>query len=201
MSSWRETVGRMTHRRYGRAAPTHHELLAVENRLAIARKGERVLERRRDGLVFALLDLLERRRELRARTDEAFLRANRLHALGAEREGEIALRALSEARPTRPELLLDETKLFGLAVPVFLNRNLSTRVEDRGYGVVGTSALDDELVAAADPARLDGDPDLAGVRFRHVALHEFELGSGLRHDRGTHGVRHRNTLRSRRSRS
>jgi V/A-type H+-transporting ATPase subunit D len=138
----------MTTRRHGRAAPTHHELVEVQWQLRIAQKGEHVLERRRDGLVFALLDLLDRWRAVRERADGEYRWAARLHALGAAREGDIALRALAEARATRPELLLDETKLFGLRVPIFLSRNVSTWFEEQGYGVVGTSALDDELAAA-----------------------------------------------------
>ena len=148
MASGCEPTDRMTTRRHGRVAPTHHELVEVQRQLRIAQKGEHVLERRRDGLVFALLDLLDRWRAVRERADGEYRRAARLHALGAAREGDIALRALAEARATRPELLLDETKLFGLRVPIFLSRNVSTWFEERGYGVVGTSALDDELAAA-----------------------------------------------------
>lgn len=135
----------MSRRRYGRTAPTHHELVAARKRLEMARKGERVLGRRRDGLVFVLLDLLERWETLRERCDEEFRRASHLHALAAEREGEIALRELAEARSTHPELIRDETRVFGLRVPLFLRTHITTRAEDRGYGLVGTSALDDEL--------------------------------------------------------
>lgn len=148
MSTERQLIGKMSRRRSGRVAPTHHELIAVREELEIARKGERVLERRRDGLVFVLFDLLDRWETLRERCESEFRRASRLHVLAAEREGEIALRELAETRATRPELLLGETRVFGLRVPLFLRRNISTWMTDRGYGLVGTSALDDELAEA-----------------------------------------------------
>ncbi|ELZ33894.1 V-type ATP synthase subunit D [Halogeometricum pallidum JCM 14848] len=138
----------MTRRRHSRVAPTHHELVAVTEKLEVARKGRHVLERRRDGLVFLLLDVLERYRTLRTRLDEEFDEAAGLHTRGAEREGEIALRELAEARATHPELLLVETKLSGLVVPLFLSTHITTRIEDRGYGIIGTSSLDDEIAGA-----------------------------------------------------
>lgn len=128
--------------------PTHHELLDVKEELRIARRGERILERRRDGLVFVLLDLLERLETLHDQLDAEFEAAVRLHTLGAVREGDIALRDLAMARARRPELLLTETNLLGLAVPFVLSTHVSTRVEGRGYGLLGTSLLDDEIAGA-----------------------------------------------------
>lgn len=138
----------MSHRRHTRAAPTHHELLAVQDELAIARKGEHILERRRNGLVFVLLDLLDRWRELCADLDERYRTARTLHVTAMEREGGISLRELAAARATHPEVILGETKLLGMDVPRILSASISTPVSDRGYGMLGTSALDDELVSA-----------------------------------------------------
>ncbi|ELZ59516.1 MULTISPECIES: V-type ATP synthase subunit D [unclassified Haloferax] len=138
----------MPNRRHRRTAPTHRELLSVTDELALARKGERILERRRDSLVFVLLDLLDRWTELRRETDEAFREATDLHVWGAEREGEIALRTLSEARSAHTELIISETKLVGLTVPFFLSTSARRSLDGRGYGVLGTSALDDELVGS-----------------------------------------------------
>lgn len=137
----------MSNRRHSRGAPTHHELIALEEELEIARKGERILERRRDGLVFVLLDLLDRWRELQRRLDEQFREATELHVTAMEREGDISLRELANARATRPELVVGETKLLGLDVPRILSAYISTPAAERGYGIVGTSALDDELVS------------------------------------------------------
>ncbi|WP_148414151.1 V-type ATP synthase subunit D [Haloferax sp. KTX1] len=138
----------MPNRRHRRTAPTRRELLSVTDELALARKGEHILERRRDSLVFVLLDLLDRWTELRRETDEAFRDAAELHVQGAEREGEIALRALSEARDSHTELIVSETKLVGLTVPFFMSTSARRSLDGRGYGVLGTSALDDELVGS-----------------------------------------------------
>ncbi|WP_058826465.1 V-type ATP synthase subunit D [Haloferax sp. Q22] len=138
----------MTNRRHRRTTPTHRELLSVTDELTLARKGEHILERRRDSLVFVLLDLLDRWTDLRRETDEAFRDAAELHVWGAEREGEIALRALSEARDSHTGLIVSETKLVGLTVPFFLSTSARRSLDGRGYGVLGTSALDDELVGS-----------------------------------------------------
>lgn len=138
----------MSHRRHSRVAPTHHELTALTEELEIARKGERILERRRDRLVFVLLDLLDRWRHLHSRLDEQFREASELHVTAMEREGDISLRELANARATLPELIVGETKLVGMDIPRILSAYITTPVAERGYGVVGTSALDDELVSA-----------------------------------------------------
>lgn len=138
----------MTRRRHSRVAPTRHELIKIKDELQIARKGEHVLERRRDGLIFAFLDLLDRWKALRVEADETFAEATSLHVLGEEREGEIALRALSESRPVHAKIVVTETKLLGLTVPLFLSSPLSTTVSERGYGFLGSSALDDEIVTS-----------------------------------------------------
>lgn len=138
----------MGHRRQRRVAPTHHELILLKKELTIARKGEHVLERRRDGLVVILLDLLDRFQALHAQLETEFAAAVHLHQLGAEREGEIALRELAKARSTPPELIISETELRGLEIPFILSDHISTSVEERGYGLLGTTALDDEIVRA-----------------------------------------------------
>ncbi|WP_255196667.1 V-type ATP synthase subunit D [Halorarius litoreus] len=138
----------MGHRRQSRVAPTHHELVLLKRELEIARKGEHILERRRDGLVFILLDLLDRLQTLQAQLETEFAAVVYLHRLGAEREGEIVLRELAKARATRPELIVTETELLGLEIPFILSHHISTRVDERGYGLLGTSSLDDEIARA-----------------------------------------------------
>lgn len=138
----------MSRRRHNRVVPTHHELIAIKEELDIARKGDHILERRRDGLVFVLLDLLDRWRVLQSRLDEQFREANTLHVTAMEREGDISLRELANARSTHPELIVGETKLLGMDIPRILSAYITTPVTERGYGVVGTSALDDELVSS-----------------------------------------------------
>ena len=138
----------MTHRRRSRVTPTHHELLAIKEELEIARKGEHVLERRRDGLVFLLLDLLDRWKDLRRRAESEFQTATALHVRGEIREGEISLRELAESRNTHPEVIFSETKVLGLRVPSIVSSRISTRLEERGYGLLGTSALDDDIVTS-----------------------------------------------------
>jgi V/A-type H+-transporting ATPase subunit D len=138
----------MRARRESRVAPTHHELIGVKKELEIARKGEHVLERRRDRLVFLLLDLLDRLETIHETVETDFETAADLHVLGTEREGDISLRELAKARATRPELVLTETSLSGVRVPFILSEHITTRVQDRGYGLVGTTSLDDEIARA-----------------------------------------------------
>ncbi|MFC5368728.1 V-type ATP synthase subunit D [Salinirubrum litoreum] len=135
-------------RRRGRVAPTHHELLNLQREIKIATKGVGILRQRRDGLVFVLLDLLDRWRDLQHEMDAAFRSATRLHDRAMEQEGESVLRPLANSRSSHPELLFDETKLLGLPIPMILSDHVTTPVAERGYGLLGTTALDDAVVSA-----------------------------------------------------
>lgn len=106
----------MSNRRYWRTTPTCHELLSTTDKLSLTRREERILGRRRDSLVFAPLDLLDRWTELCRETGEAFRDAAGLHVWGVEWEGEIALRAFLGARSSHMKLIVSETKLAGPAV-------------------------------------------------------------------------------------
>lgn len=135
----------MSKRLHSRVSPTHHELIRVRKKLKLVRKGKRVLERRRNRLVFLLLDLLDRFKRLHETTETEFAAAADLEPLGAMREGDVSLRELANTRATHPELIVTETKLSGLRVPFILSDHITTRLQDRGYGLIGTSALDDEI--------------------------------------------------------
>lgn len=127
-----------------RVTPTRHSLLETNEELTTAERGLDILERRRDRLVFVMLDLLERFRELEASLEEAYATAVTRRTDALELDGIVALKAAAEARPDHAEFLPLTQQLEGLPVPLFLSHGISKRLDERGYGLLGTSAAIDE---------------------------------------------------------
>lgn len=128
--------------------PTRHNLHALEDRIALAERGHHVLERRRDGLVFEFLDLLDQylaaRRDLHDRFERAAFLAARIRAL----EGDVALDGVARARSVHPELTVTRRSLLGVAIPQFEATGVRTTLSTRGYGLLGTDPSVDVLVDA-----------------------------------------------------
>lgn len=139
---------RSTEMRATRVTPTRHALNETTDRLEVARTGMAVLERRRDGLVLLTLSLLERWRDCESDLEAAFERATRTRDRALELEGLAPLVGAAEARATHPELLVVTHSLEGVPVPLFLSRGVHSRLDERGYGLVGTSAAVDETADA-----------------------------------------------------
>lgn len=125
--------------------PTHHERLRLEAELHVALKGQHVLEMKRDVLIFDLMDLLDRYETQYASVSQSFEDAAAIRTRALEREGGIALRTAAWTRPTTPEVSLAEFRIHGVEVPMFLQGAIETPFDQRGYGVLGTSAAIDEV--------------------------------------------------------
>lgn len=131
-----------------RVPPTRHALLRTNERLERTRRALTVLERRRDGLVVLMRSLLAQWRTQDERVEAAFADAESTRTLALEREGVVALKAAAEAREDHAELLLATQRLQGLPVPLILVRGVAKRLDERGYGILGTSAAIDETADA-----------------------------------------------------
>lgn len=92
--------------------------------------------------------LLARWERGQAELEAAFDDAERRHALALEREGVIALEGAAMAREDHAEVLFLSRRLQGLPLPMVLSRGITKGLDERGYGLLGTSAAVDETAAA-----------------------------------------------------
>lgn len=134
--------------RASRTAPTRHALLQTNERLETARKGLTLLERRQRRLAVLLRALVDRWRASADDLEAAYEAAERTRTRAFEREGRVALEAAAFAREDHAEVLLLSQRIQGLPVPLLLSRGISKRLDQRGYGLLGTSAAVDEAAAA-----------------------------------------------------
>jgi len=130
--------------------PTRAELLAIRRKIVLAEKAHRLLKIRRDAL---LLDLVKRARTLRPRYDQMEARYR-----NAEKELMAALIMAGTAGVTlaafsveeHPSVAVEYQNLVGLPLPRFHPVNVAKSLDERGYGLLGTSSVIDDAADACE---------------------------------------------------
>jgi V/A-type H+-transporting ATPase subunit D len=129
-----------------RVDATRMELLRQRRRLAMARRGHRLLENKRDEMMHRFLELVERARGLRERVEEELVRGlRRFLAARAEMLPEALHEALmAEPAPDgRPPLSVTTESVMNVLVPRF---ELQHDRKAHSYGLATPSAQLDEAL-------------------------------------------------------
>jgi V/A-type H+/Na+-transporting ATPase subunit D len=130
--------------------PTRAELLAIRRRIALAQRAHNLLKLRRDAL---MLELVRTARKVKPQYDLIESRYNTaadevLAAIIMEGTAGVALAAFSvEEIPT---YTIEYRNVIGLKLPHFLSKNVKKSLDDRGYGLLGTSTVIDNAADACE---------------------------------------------------
>jgi V/A-type H+/Na+-transporting ATPase subunit D len=128
--------------------PTKSELLALKNRVRIAQKAYRILDMKRKGLILEITRLAP---EVKREYDLLLKTYNRVMHLMAPAymiEGMLNLTIAAFSVELHTEISITEKNLFGVKVPVISGTNVRTDLTERGYGLLGTSVIIDDLADA-----------------------------------------------------
>jgi V/A-type H+-transporting ATPase subunit D len=119
--------------------PTRTELLAVKKKIAISESGHELLKIKMEGLIMSFFKILDEakavRRDLKALHEEA--RQN--ITIASTVEGALAVKTASYALAKHPEISLSSRNIMGVTVPVIQGTTVRRKIEERGYGIIGTS--------------------------------------------------------------
>ncbi len=135
--------------------PTRSALLEVRKRVRFSRKGHKILKMKRDGLVIELFKLLDEARGSRARLVEKYNVAGKKLAVAQSVEGSLGVRSAAYAVSSPPELAVSYKNVMGITLPRFDVTGIKKRLDQRGYGVIGTSEHVDEAVEAYEDLLLE----------------------------------------------
>jgi len=128
--------------------PTRSELLEIKKRIKLTKSGYKILKMKRDGLIIEFFKILEQAKQVRIKIvkdyDEAMAKINVAQAV----DGAIAVRSAAFALRLHPEVTLRSKNVMGLVVPEIETNSLKSTVDQRGYGIIGTSTYIDEATAA-----------------------------------------------------
>ena len=128
--------------------PTRSELLAVKKKKIFAENGHILLKKKRDGLIMSFFEVLEDAKAARLDLQENLGDAEEKLGIAVAVEGTFSVKSAAYARQDRPDINITHKNLMGVVVPVVSASNIKKRLDQRGYGIIGTSNRLDEASKA-----------------------------------------------------
>ncbi len=128
--------------------PTRKNLMSIEDRIELSERGHDTLEKKRDGLIMEFMDILDQAQDVREELEDSYEHAQRSIDLARALEGDVAVRGAAAALKEHPELTTQSKNIMGVVVPQIESSKVKKDLDERGYGVLGTSARIDEAADA-----------------------------------------------------
>ena len=128
--------------------PTRSELIKVKGRIKLSQMGHKLLKMKRDGLMYELFAVLPKVKDIRANLVKDYQNCLRKLAIAQAFEGQIEIKSVAYSRRSPPTVKVGKKNIMGVVVPRVEADQVKRPLMERGYGVVGTSSLVDELVDA-----------------------------------------------------
>jgi V/A-type H+-transporting ATPase subunit D len=128
--------------------PTRKNLMAIEDRIDLSERGHDTLEKKRDGLIMEFMDILDQAQDVRSGLEEDYERAQQTINMARAMEGDVAVRGAAAALQEHPEITTESKNIMGVVVPQIESSKVKKSLDERGYGVLGTSARIDETADA-----------------------------------------------------
>ncbi len=128
--------------------PTRKNLMEIEDRIEFSERGHDTLEQKRDGLILEFMDILDQAKDVRSEMEADYEHAQRTIDMARAMEGDIAVRGAAAALQDHPEITTESKNIMGVVVPQIESTAVRKTIDERGYGVLGTSARIDEAAAA-----------------------------------------------------
>ncbi|MXR53068.1 V-type ATP synthase subunit D [Halovenus sp. WSH3] len=128
--------------------PTRKNLMQIEERIELSERGHDTLEKKRDGLIMEFMDILDQAQDVREDLEEKYQQAQRAIDIARATEGDVAVRGAASALKEHPEITTQSKNIMGVVVPQIESTKVQKNLQERGYGVLGTSARIDEAADA-----------------------------------------------------
>ncbi len=128
--------------------PTRSELLEVTKKIRLTKNGHKILKLKRDGLILEFFNILDQAKDLRREIARQYVEASEKIAIAGAVDGVIAVRSAAYALTFHPEIQLKSRNLMGVVVPEIKSSRIVAPLDERGYGVIGTSPRIDEATDA-----------------------------------------------------
>jgi len=167
--------------------PTRSGLMLVRRRMALAERIHRLLSMKLDGMMLELVKLTEQIARERRELEEKYSRAREMVAVAAMMEGATGVLLAALSVETHPTYTAGHKNVFGVRLPELEPVMVKKTLDQRGYGILGTSsviddaadAYEDLLEAIIASAELEGGvkrllDDIERTRRRVNAL-EFKI--------------------------
>ncbi|WP_435359727.1 V-type ATP synthase subunit D [Haloarchaeobius sp. DFWS5] len=128
--------------------PTRKNLMAIEDRIELSERGHDTLEQKRDGLIMEFMDILDQAQDVRSNLEGNYETAQKKINMARAMEGDMSVRGAAAALKEHPEITTESRNIMGVVVPEIESSKVKKNLNDRGYGLLGTSARIDEAAEA-----------------------------------------------------
>jgi len=122
--------------------------MQIEDRIELSERGHDTLEKKRDGLIMEFMEILDQAQDVRSEMEADYHQAQRAIDMARAMEGDVAVRGAASALKEHPEITTQSKNIMGVVVPQIESTKVQKNLEERGYGVLGTSARIDEAAEA-----------------------------------------------------
>ena len=128
--------------------PTRSELLELKKRIALSQSGHKLLKMKRDGLIMEFFEIMDKAKNARAELMKSYEDATRKIAIARAVEGTVAVTSAAFSLKEQPEINLESKNVMGVVVPKIESSGIQKQIQERGYGVIGTTSRIDEASEA-----------------------------------------------------
>ncbi|MFC6826810.1 V-type ATP synthase subunit D [Halopelagius fulvigenes] len=128
--------------------PTRKNLMAIEDRIELSERGHDTLEQKRDGLIMEFMDILDQAQDVRSELNTNYETAQRKINMARAMEGDVAVRGAAAALKEHPEITTQSKNIMGVVVPQIESSRVKKSLDQRGYGLLGSSSRIDEAADA-----------------------------------------------------
>ena len=124
--------------------PTRKNLMEIEDRIELSERGHDTLEQKRDGLIMEFMDILDQAQDVRSKLEDDYESAQDTINKARAMEGDVAVRGAAAALKEHPEITTQSKNIMGVVVPQIESSKVKKSLDERGYGLLGSSARIDE---------------------------------------------------------
>lgn len=128
--------------------PTRSGLLLVRRRLALAERIHRLLSMKLDGMILELIKLAEQAARGRRILEEKYVGAREMAAIASMMEGATGVLLAALSVETTPTYTIEYRNTFGVRLPDLKPVMVRKTLNQRGYGILGTSSVIDDAADA-----------------------------------------------------
>ncbi|MEE9223564.1 MAG: V-type ATP synthase subunit D [Thermoplasmata archaeon] len=128
--------------------PTRSELLEVRKRIKLSEKGYKLLRMKRDSLIMEFFKVLDKAKEIRGQITEKYRIARQKIAVAEAIEGAVGVKSAAMSLIEVPFMELATKNVMGIVVPQINAKSVRKRLDQRGYGIIDSSARIDEAAEA-----------------------------------------------------
>ena len=128
--------------------PTRKNLMQIEDRIDLSERGHDTLEKKRDGLIMEFMDILDQAQDVRSELEDDYDRAQQAIDMARAMDGDVAVRGAAAALKEHPEITTQSKNIMGVVVPQIESSKVKKNLDERGYGLLGSSARIDEAADA-----------------------------------------------------